>query len=170
MALWMRDGLRVTRGTRGLRQRWRPDPTGSRLEARPALCLVSGIWPAQARSTAPFTHPGSEGMGSREWGQWQSAAAWKGGKAKGYQSGSEATEWSDSWQPWWNTSRASRRYASRTGWRRNRQGRGGRHQGWKPTPLTVGSVARWFYSDEEPILVPPTIRKILPEEAAQLEG
>ena len=54
MALAVRGGLRVTCGTRGLRQRWRPDPT----------------W-LKARSTAPFTHPGSEGMGSREWGQWQ---------------------------------------------------------------------------------------------------
>ena len=40
MALAVRGGLRVTCGTRGLRQRWRPDPTW--LKARSETCSLFG--------------------------------------------------------------------------------------------------------------------------------
>ena len=35
---------------------------------------------------------------------------------------------------------------------------------WKATPLTVGSVAKWYYNSEEQMKVPPTFRKLLTEE------
>ncbi|MFM7978780.1 MAG: hypothetical protein ACKPKO_05640, partial [Candidatus Fonsibacter sp.] len=74
-------------------------------------------------------------MGSREWGQWQSAAAWKGGKATSQPESGEGTGWSYYWQPWWSTSRS----------------------------------ARWHYKEDAEIEVPPTIRKLLPEqEVAEL--
>ena len=44
---------------------------------------------------------------------------------------------------------------NRTEWRRNRQGRGGGYPRWKPTPPTVRSVAKWYYSDGEPMLAGP---------------
>ena len=88
-------------------------------------------------------------------GQWQSAAAWKGGKAKSHHRGGEETSWPGSWQPWWDTSHTAWRYANRKDWRRNRQGGGGGHQGWNPTPPTVGSVAEWHHSDKKPRLAGP---------------